>query len=149
MLYQMWVESYHQDRVDRVPIAERLKNQPVSQCSSNALSVASKESAALSNKYQYFLTLPSLAIAVSVLLTLYRYISSSLATITFFLQAALGQWVDVFEEVLKSKNCTQAALGQWVDVFEEVLKSKICTRPELTQITKREVRQALHLTRPR
>ena len=34
------------------------------------LSVAPKESASLSIKYQYFLTLPGLAMAVSLLLTL-------------------------------------------------------------------------------
>ena len=44
MLHQMRVELYHQDRVDRVPIAERLKNEPVSQCSLNMLSVTPKES---------------------------------------------------------------------------------------------------------
>ena len=71
MFNQMRMELYHQDRVDRVPIADRLKNEPVSQCSSNMLSVAPKESAVLSIKYQYFLTLPGLAIAVSLLLTLY------------------------------------------------------------------------------
>ena len=65
------MELYYQDRVDRVPIADRLKNEPASQCSSNMLSVAPKESAILSIKYHYFLTLPGLAIAVSVLLTLY------------------------------------------------------------------------------
>ena len=65
------MELYYQDRVDRVPLADRLKNEPVSQCSSNMLSVAPKESAVLSIKYHYFLTLPGLAIAVSVLLTLY------------------------------------------------------------------------------
>ena len=66
----MRMELYHQDRLERVPIADRLKNEPVSQCSSNMLSVAPKESNVLSIKYQYFLTLPGLAIAVSLLLTL-------------------------------------------------------------------------------
>ena len=56
MFHQMRVEFYHQDRVDHVRIADRLKNEPVSQCSSNMLSVAPKESAVLSIKYQYFLT---------------------------------------------------------------------------------------------
>ena len=71
MFHKMRMELYHQDRIDRVPIADRLKNEPVSQCSSNMLSVAPKASAVLSIKYEYFLTLPGLAIAVSLLLTLY------------------------------------------------------------------------------
>ena len=66
----MRIELCHQERVDRVPIADRFKCEPVSQCSSSMLSVAPKESAVLSIKYQYFLTLPGLAISVSVLLAL-------------------------------------------------------------------------------
>ena len=51
VLSQIWMEPCHQDRVVRVPIAERLKNEPVSQCSSNMLSVAPKEFAVSSVKY--------------------------------------------------------------------------------------------------
>ena len=54
VFHQMRMELYHQDRVDRVPIADRLKNEPVSQCSSNMQSVAPKESNVLSIKYQNF-----------------------------------------------------------------------------------------------
>ena len=45
----MRMELYHQDRVDRVSIADRLQSEPVSQCSSNMLSVAPKESAIFVN----------------------------------------------------------------------------------------------------
>ena len=102
-------------RVDRAPIADKLKNEPASQCSSNMLSVAPKEPAILSIKYQYFLTLPGLAIAFSLLLTL----------------------------------CCKLLLGNGLMSLKKSSKAKTCTRPVLTQVTKQEVRQALHLTRPR
>ena len=80
------------------------------------LSVAPKETAVLSIKYQHFLTLPGLAIAVSVLMTLYS-------------KLPLGNGFMPLKKSSKAKNT--------------------CTRPVLTQVTKQEVRQALHLTRPR
>ena len=97
MFHQMRVELCHQDRVDRVPIPDRLKDEPVSQCSSNMLSVAPKDSAVLSIKYQYFLALPGLAIAVSLLLTLYS-------------KLVLGNGLMSLKKFSKAKNMRSACV---------------------------------------
>ena len=108
----MRMELYHQDRVDRVPIADRLKNEPVSQYSSNMLSVAPKESAVLSIKYQYFLTLPGLAIAVSLLLTLYS-------------KLVFGNGLISLKKSSKAKNLHSADTGH----LQEVRQALRLTRP--------------------
>ena len=61
------------------------------------LSVAPKESASLSIKYQYFLTLPGLAMAVSLLLTLYS-------------ELLLGNGLMSSQESSKAKNLHSACV---------------------------------------
>ena len=77
VFHQMRMELYHQDRLERVPIADRLKNEPVSQCSSN--------------------TLPGLAIAVSLLLTL-------------CCKLLLGNGLTSFKKSSKAKNLHSACV---------------------------------------
>ena len=106
MFHQLRMELYHQDRVDRVPITDRLKNEPASKCSSNMLSVAPKESAVLSIKYQYFLTLPGLAIAY--FLTLPGLAIAISLLLTLYSKLLFGNGL---MSLKKSSNTKQPALG--------------------------------------
>ena len=90
------------------------KNEPVSQYSSNMLSVAPKEFAVLSIKYQYFLTLPGLAIAVSLSLTLYSKL---------VLNNGLMSW----RSPQRQKTCTRPVLTQVTK--QEVRQALRLTRP--------------------